>query len=275
MGDATREIKEHLARARGYFHNHEVVRSLLGLASALKVLVERPVYGLGRQEITNLVLELTQLLNRTSEVQAHLPEGLEYAKGGEKRLLAVLIRVVKAIKEEAERESLDEARQRKLKLDRAIIRGQRLLDAKKVAEAEEAFGEALSFYVNEHKVFYYIALKLLKAALPRQALKYLQRALEKDGDDPQTYIALSEAYEQLGDLDKAEAFGRKGVQLFADSPEAQLELSRILEHRGKLRDAALAAREALELSPGLPQAKKALARIMKKAKATQAAQAPV
>lgn len=264
MSDPARTIKEHLARARGYFHNHDVLRAILSMAAGLKQLVESQVFGVARMEIGSLVVEMTQNLNRTDEVKRHLPEGLEYAKGKEKRLLVGLIKVIKGIKEDAAHETPEQIRERKLKLDRALIRGQKLLDSGKPGEAEAAFQEALTFYVNEHKVFGYIAVKLLKVDLARQAIKYLRQALEKDGDDPQPYLKTAEAHLKLQEPDKAEAILNTAMERFADDPEVYSLIAQTLEAKGQFKEALAAAEKALSIEPALPSAKKARARLAKK-----------
>ncbi|THB67701.1 MAG: hypothetical protein D6E12_08020 [Desulfovibrio sp.] len=271
MSASAREIKEQLARARGYFHSHDVMRSILALATGMKVLVEQPVFGVARQEITTHILEVTQLLNRAEEVQLHVPQGLEYTKGADKRFLGMLIRLVKTIKEEAGKETLEQARDRKLKMDRALIRGQKQLDAGKTAEAEEAFNEAVSLYVDEHKLFVFIASKLIKAKLARQALKYLQRALKVDGDDSQAYLAMAEAQSQIGEAGKAEAILRQAETKFNDDTDVHLAFAQALELKGRLKEALVAAKKAYDAEPGMNEARKLLTRLAKKARAAQAA----
>lgn len=251
-----------LARAKSYFHRHEVLRSIMSVATALKAMVKTQAMGQDRQIIEGALRELVQHLNRTDEVKRYCPKGaLTWERGGAKRLFSELAQTLKAIKEESERETIEATRERKLKLDQLLVRGQKSLEYKKLAEAEEAFQEAITLYVDEHKLFYMIGSRLLAADFSKPAIKYLQKGAEVDPDADSIYFFLAKAYAGQSEFDKAEASLIKAQELFGEDADRLGLLSQILLHQKKTREAFTAARRSLELDPMQAEAKKVFTRI--------------
>jgi tetratricopeptide (TPR) repeat protein len=263
MSASGKDVMAELARAKGHFHRHDVPRTLISTATALKTLLGSQIVGRDKAQVSATLMEMVQNLNRSDEILRYHPEGVEYAKGGEKRLLVTLVDVLKRLREDAARESLEETRERKLKMDRLLIRGQKLLDGGKVGEAEECFQEAVELYVDEHKLFYFIARKLVDADQPRPALKYLKRALQLLPDDEQAHLALARAYFQMGAPDKAEAGARRVLKEFGPMSDAWMLLAQTFRQRGQHREAYAAAKKALALDPNMVQARKLMKAVKK------------
>ncbi len=268
----TKSILEELARARNHYHRHDVMRCMISLASALKLTFDGQLFGRDKSVVENAVLEVVQLLNRTSEVKDHTAagEGLGYTKGDFKNLFKKLLLLVKTIREEQKRETLEQTRTRKLQMDNLLLRGGKALENKNLADAEEAFQEAVTLYVNEHKLFYVIGNRLLTAGFPRQALKYLLQGLEKDPDPSLPTLAAAQAYGSLQEFGKAEALLVPALKAQPD-PDLFLELAKVQAAGNKLKQAYINAGRALHLDPGQQGARKLMAQLRKKAAAMQKA----
>lgn len=222
----------------------------------------------------NGILELIQLLNRTQEVRRHCPspDGLVMQKGKLKSLFQTLIGIIKKVKEEAEKESLEETRNRKLELDNNLIRGQKYLENKNLKDAEEAFQEAVNNYVDEHKLFYVIGSKLLEAGFPKQALTYLTKGLKVDPDPLIVAIASARAWIALEEWDKAEAalLEHAAAAQATHDPDLFALLAQAQARQGKAREALKSAAQGLQADPG-HKASRMIYNKLKKAAAKKAA----
>lgn len=261
---------EDLARAKIYFHRHDVLRAMLALLAALKKFVKTQPLNSERQAVEGVLRELVLLLNRTDEVKQYSErKALSWERRGAKRLLLEVAHTLKAYKEATEKESLEATRSRKLKMDQLLLRGQKALEFKKLPEAEEAFQEAAALYVDEHKLFYMIGSKLLSAGFARASIKYLQRGVEVDPDSEKAYYFLAKAFAGVSEFDKAEASLLRAHELFGEDADRLGLYSNILIRQRKIGEAQAAARRALDLDPGHTEAKKILA-LVKKVSATPA-----
>lgn len=250
----TKAIMEELARARNHYHRHDVMRAMLSVATALKATITQQIVGRDKALVDNGILEIVQLLNRTQEVKRHCPtsDGLVMDKANHKPLFQALLNIIKKVKEEAEKESLEQIRQRKLELDNHLIRGCRYLENKNLKDAEEAFQECLKNYVDEHKVFYIMGNKLLDTGFPRPALKYLLKGLEKDEDTLPVAIAAAKAYAALDENAKAETLLTQHLEKSGETrdPDLFALLAQVQVKQGKAEEALRSAAQGLKADPG-------------------------
>ncbi len=268
-------VTDELARAKAYYHRHEIKRTMISMATALKAMTTLQVVGSEKLRMIGTIQELVQSLNRTEEVQKYHPaKTLTYGRGGEKQLLKALLLLLKAIQEAENEESIEATRERKLSLDHFVLRGVKSLENKKLADAEEAFQEAVKLYVDEHKLFFLIGSKLLAAGFARPSLRYLQKGIEVDPEGEQAFLLAARAYYQLDSVEKAEAVLRAAQERFGDDAERYELLGELLLRQKKIREALAAVRSALEMDPMLPRARKVLQAIKKPARPASARRAP-
>lgn len=201
MGNEARAVKEHLARAKGYFHRHDVMRALASTAAAVQTLLKAPtVVGADRMAVDNAFHEITGMLNRTEEVTANLPQGLVYRKGAEKAFLLSLAKLVQLLKEAEEKESYEETLARKLKIDRNLSYGRRLLEAGKINDARDAFDEAAGLYVDEESLFRLMGQACIDNSQGRLALRYLKQAEKVDPEKRSVISLLIDACKLEGNI---------------------------------------------------------------------------
>lgn len=255
-------LKEELARSKGYYHRHEIIRGLTALAQATKLAATLPLAGHERTLAALQTVELVQLFNRVDAVRSALPEGLVYEKGKEKALFAVLVGLLKTLRDAVlaqaaptEESILD----RKLKIDRALLKAGRLLEAGRVVEAEAAFNQAAALYVDEHALFYVIGKRLFEAKQPGKALEWIKKSFKTDPDNRQAFELAAQCCEAVNDpapgLDLLdEAMTRLGVWL-----DGLVAKAKLLVQAGRRDEAAQAAQAALDLDPTDARVEKLLA----------------
>ncbi len=247
----TKPIMEELARARNYFRRHDILRSMISLATAVKDAVKAKLAGRDKSLVENATMEMVQMLNRTQEVKRFCAssDGLALRNGDFKALFHELMSIIKSVRDAANKESIDQTRARKLELDNQLGHGQRALAAGKFDEARDAFKEAEKLYVNEHKLFHIIGNMLFNAGQHRLALRYYLQGLEVDPEPNGLVIDMGRTYIALGEYAKAEtllhkyAEGSRDPDIFAMLAQAQAKQN---QARKALRNAAM----GLKLNPG-------------------------
>lgn len=242
-----KQINEHLARAKGYFHRHDVMRCLLSVTHAAKDLVGSPqIVGRDKQTIQMAMAELAQLLSRTEEAQTHMPEGYNYAKGQEKAFFRNSVEFYKKLSEAIKRDEAMQTQARKLKMDRLLLRAGKSLEAGKLAEAMQSYDEAASLCVDEHIIFTMIARALLgsdAAGSTEAALPWAKRAVQADPENIVAHLALAHALHATGQGAEALAACRNGVAKLGDNPELLLLMAQLEEQDGQ-KEQALAHYQA-------------------------------
>lgn len=237
-----KEVMEHLARAKGTFHRHDIPRCLVSLANGLKALLDSPaIVGRDKQSAQMAVAELAQLLARTEEAQEFMLEGYSYERGKEKGFLSDTITFYKRIDHAAKQEKEAQTQARKLQMDRLLIRGGKMLGHGKLQEALGQFDEAAGLYKDEHIIFTMIARRLLQAELPgsaEAALPWAKRAVESDGGNSASHVVLAQTFLALGDETAARDACAAGLAAVGPQAEMLLLLAQLEEKAGS-EDAAL------------------------------------
>lgn len=172
-----REIREQLGRVKAYYLRNETQRAIASLVAALRGLGSSPV----PTDVRGSLREAVQLLARAEQVKELLPD-LAYQPGQEKALLVALAGVLKQLQDAENFENHDNALNRKVQLDQALNLGMRLLEQKKVSEADAEFARCLTFYKDEHRALYLIAKALLDAGEVRRAYPYAKKGAEVQPD---------------------------------------------------------------------------------------------
>lgn len=149
MPPSAKTIREDLARAKAAYAKNDDLRFLHLILSALRSFVTVRPTGPDRIQAEGLFRECCANLVKLDRVKKYLPQGLPFIKGQEKQLYAQLMPVARAVQEDLNRESLQAMRERKLRIDQAIIKGTKLLGEGNLAEAQRNFRAAVEDYVDE------------------------------------------------------------------------------------------------------------------------------
>jgi len=259
MHITAKTIKEDLARAKACYLKNDDLRVLATVASALKGFCVAKLSGSERAEIESQLREAFANMNKIARVQKLVPKGIPYLKGQEPKLFQYVAAVYKKVQEEMERETLAQMRERKLKIDQLILKGQKHLDDGNLLEAQRSFREAVTLRVDEDGLFPMLALRLMDKGHHKGSLEYIRGAIETSPDNARAYDLLVTATQKLGDSEaglKVLADVRKKVK---DNAMLLAASAMVKARAGRGEEALAEARQALEQSPNLDMARKALA----------------
>ena len=271
MANPVQTVIQHLSRAKAAFLKGETLRPLVSVAEALKIVVTTKLHSQDMAKIAGLLRENLQNLGRMEEVASRIPGPLAYQPGGERALLAQLVPVIKAIHADARREDTGAVRERKLKIDHAIIHGTNALQGGKVEEAQGYFREAVELYADEHAMFLIIADRLQAAGAFKESFEYLRGALGVNPDDRKACEMVVTASEQVANPDRGLTLLRKLSEKKGAGPHMHLALARLLALKKQWTQAEEHARAALLAREDLVDARKLLRRL--EARAAKAAKA--
>jgi tetratricopeptide (TPR) repeat protein len=256
MPPSAKTIREDLARAKAAYAKNEDLRSLHLLLGALRSFLTVRLAGPDRTLIEGLLRECFTNLGKLERVKKVLPHGLPYVKGQEKHLYASLVPLARIIEDEINREDLDAKRERKLRIDHAIIKGTKLLAEGNLPEAQRNFRAAVEDFVDEKGLFPLLASRLIEAGHFKASLEYVKRAIEEAPDNPRAYDFLAIAAGKAEEWTGAQRILVEARPRAASSPLYCQALAVVEARLGNWSAAAEAASQALGANPGLEEARK-------------------
>jgi len=247
-------IKEDLARCKSCYLRNEDLRALGHLGGALKAFLAVKLPGTERSEIESLFREAFANVSKMPRVLKFVPKGVPYLKGQEDKLFRYVVTLHKKVKDDLERESLEQMRERKLKIDQLILKGQKLLEEGNLLEAQRNFREAVANHVDEDGLFPLLALRLMDKGHFKASLEYVKGAIEAGPDNARAYDLLFTAVGKLGETEA-------GLRVIADAkkkcgahPLVLSASARLQGMAGKWTEAQIEADKALALKPDLKEA---------------------
>lgn len=265
MAKPVQTVIQHLNRAKAAFLKGDTLRPLVSIAEALKIIVTTQIPSREMGQITTLLRENIANIPKMQEAAALIKEPIAYQPGGEKKVLAQLIPLVKAIHAERKREGLSAVRERKLKIDHAIIHGTNALQGGKVDEARKYFREATDLYVDEHAMFLIIAERLQAAEAWKESFEYLRSALGANANDRKACDMVVAASEKIGNLDRGMTLLKKIADKQGATAHLNYAMARLHAARKQWAEAEKLAGAAVEQDGGLMDAKKFQRKVAAKA----------
>jgi len=274
MVNPVQTVIQHLSRAKAAFLKGETLRPLVSVAEALKIVITTRIHSQDMAKIASLLRENLQNLGKMEDVAARLSAPLAYQPGAEKKVLAQLVPVIKAIHADARREGMGAVRERKLKIDHAIIHGTKALQGGKIDEAQGYFREAVDCYVDEHAMFLIVADRLQAAGAFKESFEYLRSALGANPDDRKACEMVVTASEKVANPDRGLTLLQKTAEKKGAGPNLHFALARLLAVKKQWAEAEAHAQAAVQAKDDLLDAQKFLRRLRARAaKAAGAAQA--
>jgi tetratricopeptide (TPR) repeat protein len=258
MPPSAKSIREDLARAKAAYAKNDDLRTLQLTLSALRAFVTVRPSGPDRTMVEGLFRECFANLAKLERIKKHLPHGLPYVKGQEKQLHDHLVPLARIIQEEINREGLEAMRERKLRIDQAIIKGTKLLGEGNILEAQRNFRSAVDEYVDEKGLFPLIASRLIEAGHFKASIEYVKRAIEESPDNPRAYDFLFAVADKADEWTAAERILQDARRQHGPHALLLQGLARIEAQLGHWQEARETARQALEANPHLEEARKVL-----------------
>ena len=249
-----KSIKEDLARCKTCYQRNEDLRSLGHLGAALKAFLSVKLPITERSEVEGLFREAFANISKMDRVLKLMPKGVPYLKGQEDKLFRYVVALHKKVKEERDMESLEQMRERKLKIDQLLLKGQKLLDEGNLLEAQRNFREAVSNHVDEDGLFPLLAQRLMEKGHHKASLEYLKGAIEVGPDNARAYDLLFTAVETCGETEAGIKALAEAKKKCGNHPLLLSASAKLLGIAGKWAEALAEADKALSFSPDLAQA---------------------
>lgn len=259
MPPSAKSIREDLARAKAAYAKNDALRAVQLLAVAFRSFTAVKLPGSDRAPIESLFRECLTNIGKLDEVKKYAPNGIPYLKGQEPKLGAFVATLAKKMEADLAEEGLEAMRQRKLRIDHAVIKGTKLLADGNLLEAQRNFRAAVEEYIDETGLFPLIAGRLIDAGHHKASLEYLKRALEESPDNQRIYDFLLQVGgkgEEWAAVERVllDAKGKTSVPALFDQT-----LSLAAARLGHWEVAKAAAAQALAADPGLTDAKRVYA----------------
>jgi tetratricopeptide (TPR) repeat protein len=256
MKVSAKTIKEDLARCKSYYMRGEDLRTLGSLASGLKGFLTVKLAASEKAEIETMFRESFSFIGKLPRAVKFMPKGAPYLKGQEEKLLKLVTILYGKVHQDMERETQEQMRTRKLKIDQLILKGQKHLEEGNLLEAQRSFREAVANRVDEDGLFPMLALKLQEKGHFKASLEYLKGAIEVSPENSRAYDLLRTSLDKLGELEP-------GLKILADvkkksgeSPYLQETMAWALAKSGQWSQALAEAEQALAANPELDLAAK-------------------
>uniref|UniRef100_I2Q7E7 Uncharacterized protein n=1 Tax=Desulfovibrio sp. U5L TaxID=596152 RepID=I2Q7E7_9BACT len=264
MPPSGKSIREDLARAKAAFAKNDELRTVQLVVMALRAFVSVKLPSSDRIMVEGLLRESFSNLSKLPHIRKLAPNGIPYVKGQEQKLCSTLIPLAQQLEDELGRENLDAMRERKLRIDHAIIKGSKFLADGNLLEAQRNFRAAVEDYVDEKGLFPLIASRLIDAGQFKPSFEYIRRAVEESPDNARAYDFLLTAAGKAEEWSLAE---RILLDVQAKDPRQPLldqTLALVEARLGHWAEARSAAKRAVDAAPRLAEAARVLALAEKK-----------
>lgn len=265
MASAAKIVEQHLNRCRLAYRKGEELKSIIALGEGLKILLKHKIHSMDMQRIGNLLRENVGNIAGIPKVKELSPKPLAWAKGQEKALLMALIPIIKAMQEEEKSESMEQTRQRKLSIDKALLLGSRYLEKGNIKEAQQAFRDAVEEHVDEDALFLMVAERLQAAGFYSESFEHLRRALEIAPNSRRGCEMLYEATIKTKDLKRGMDYYQRVQKKSGDQPHVLFGMARLSAAAKKYDQAAALASKAQQMDGSIVQIKKFLRTVEQKA----------
>jgi tetratricopeptide (TPR) repeat protein len=274
MPPSAKSIREDLARAKAAYAKNDELRAVQLLAVAFRSFVTVKLPSSDRIPIEGLFRECLTNISKLDGVKKYAPNGIPYVKGQEPKLAAYVVTLAKKLEADLAEEGLEAMRQRKLRIDHAIIKGTKFLAEGNLLEAQRSYRAAVEDFVDEKGLFPLIASRLIDAGHHKASLEYLKRSLEESPENPRNYdflMLVGGKGEEWAAVERLllDARPKNGTPALYDQTLA-VAAARL----GHWDLAQAAAGQALAADPKLEDAKRVLAAASQKNDTPKAQQAP-
>ncbi|WP_027185269.1 hypothetical protein [Desulfovibrio inopinatus] len=249
MKITAKTIKEDLARCKSAYLRNDDLRAMTALATALKAYTQVRLIGPDRMQIDSQMRESIANINKMEYVKRLAPGPMPYLKGEEAKMLKLLIPLVKRIDEEIKLETLDAMRERKLKIDQCVLRGQKFLEQENILEAQRNFREAVELYVDEKGLFPLIASRLIDANLFKQSLEYTRHAIIEEPNNSRAYDFLRTAVSKLNEYEQATKMLTEARKKHENHAQILATSAWLEAKQGRYQEALTFADSALAVDP--------------------------
>lgn len=257
MSKATaKDIREDIARARGYARKNDYLKTLSCLAKALKGILTSPIFGAEKFEIYSHLDEAMRDLNKMPMIEKLFPAGLKYQRGKEKAFYLTLMRLHKKLGEAMEKARVAKLRQRLGVLDDNLIKAASLVKAGNQIDGRKLYRKISEHFQEIEGIDSDIGNRMTQAGLFQEAIEYLNKALETSKNDVRAHNALITCYEGLNETEKALDAIQECIRWVGVSENLYLRTAKLQFKKREWGEVYNNAKAALDRNPLNMEAKK-------------------
>lgn len=266
MNTAPKEIRENVARAKGYLRRDEIPRALDAMSSAVREFADVTLFKQARFELTVQFEEFLSELNRHPQMQLLLdpersgtPRKISFQPGKEKILATVLEGLSKILVNSAEQAKLEAQKnlqQRKIDL---IETGKSRITSGDIARGRAFLKRAAAEFGKEAGVLLEIGRILFELKQFQDAAEIFESATECFPKEAEAYADAVDAYTQALEFEKAEKMYLKIFRQFGGHPKTYGRLAKLYLVWGKRLKAEEFAHRALQADSEQAEAREVLA----------------
>lgn len=266
MNTAPKEIRENVARAKGYLRRDEIPRALDAMSSAIREFADVTLFKQARFELTVQFEEFLNELNRHPQMQALLdpertgnPRKINFQSGKEKILATVLEGLSKILVSSAENAKLEAQNNLQQRKKELIETGKSRILSGDIARGRSFLKRAAAEFGQEAGVLLEIGRILFELEQFQDAAELFESATESFPKEVEAYAEAVDAYTNALEFEKAEKIYLKIFRQFGGHPKTYGRLAKLYLKWGKRLKAEEFANRALQADAEQTEAQEVLA----------------
>lgn len=249
-----KEIRENIARAKGYLRRNEVMRAMEAMASNLRLYTGTPSLKQHSFNISILVQDFIQDLRFHPRMKCLLdprntgtPSKLAYKSNKEIALAVVLEGLAKLLQQVIDAENDQSKDISKNRLQSLIATGEAYFQEGDITRGRAYFGRAASEFGKNEGVYIDLARRLVKLEQYRNAAALYELAIEKNPKNSTLYVEGIDSYLKVVEYEKAEGIFLKILKQFGGHAKTYGRMAKLYLDWNKKAKADDYANRALQL----------------------------
>lgn len=256
MNTAPKDIRENVARAKGYLRRDEIPRALDAMSNAVREFAFTSLSKQARTELTVQFEEFLHELNLHPQMQLLLdpertgtPRKLSFQSGKEKILAVVLEGLNKILINSAEEAKCDAQNTLQQRKNELIETGKSRFLTGDIASGRSFLRRAAAEFGTETGLLLKIGRILFELEQFKDAAEIFENATEYFPKEAEAYAEAVDAYTNALEFEKAENMYLKIFRQFGGHPKTYGRLAKLYLSWGKNSKAADFAHQALQADP--------------------------
>lgn len=256
-----KELRENIARAKGYLRRDELPRSLMAMATAMRQYSEVKLMRSARAEID---IQLGEFLNTLIHHQGmqHLldpngtgkPRKIPYQQGKELMLATVLEGLARILKQEVEDKSKQEKEARLQRKKNLLHNGVMLLQEGQFGKGRAYLKRAAEEFSEDPDILIQVGQLLQTAKQYADAGEIFEESIAKHPRDVRAYVGAVNCYTAINEFEKCEAVYKAILRTFGGHPNTFGRMALMYLKWGKRIKAEEMATRALQGNAKQPEA---------------------
>ncbi|HDQ41842.1 MAG TPA: tetratricopeptide repeat protein [Desulfonatronum sp.] len=234
----------------------KVLPAVLALHDALGLIVSTQLMKSERTEFESAVEKAVYKLNQDSNLRKVYPLLLNYTRGQEVELQAMLKELLAELQESLVNEARLLLVEREKQKQEGLAKGREMIAAGEYDPAAHFFDKMISFFHGDVDLIVDVGELFLEAGQFEKAFDYLLQCLHSKPESVHLLNRIGIGLRRMGKCEEAKECFRQAIGLAADDERLYFNLGRVYVDGCEWDKAVEAASKALDLNPELEQARK-------------------